>query len=486
MKILDRYIVRTFLTTTFMWFVVMMSLRIVIDLFINLDEFNKGSGGVSATLGRAMEYYSAWSTVYFQQLGKAIIVFGALTTLYTMNRTNELTAILASGRSLHRVILPIILCALGLSGLNIINQEIVIPPLGPLLSADRDSFSENKLLQVFLTPDGSNSTWYSSEFDALTGVMANPLVVLREDANDDKRPDFRGLAMISGQSAKSGQLELLRPDPAAAGEVLTGWFIAGGKLTSYRTSGNPMQLANSQAIVTSVTAKPYLDHLVKSMDGRALPPAKDAGYMRNAKGLSLVERVDALSNMHVRAREFVSGAAAVAKDRPSILVKPQFIFRGGADNRILAVITADRAVEDQGGQWTLTGGSVFCPSDLTSKELQLRQNTRWLDYLSTAQLGAMLESGALPNLTRRAMLTKHLRFAEPFNSLILLLLVVPFMLSRERNLKASTLLGVTMGVGFYAFIYICQYAALSPTLTAWLPVLLFGPVAVVMLDSVKT
>jgi lipopolysaccharide export LptBFGC system permease protein LptF len=79
----------------------------------------------------------------------------------------------------------------------------------------------------------------------------------------------------------------------------------------------------------------------------------------------------------------------------------------------------------------------------------MRQNTRWLDYLSTSQLNTMLESGTLPNLARRAMLTKHLRFAEPFNSLILLLLVVPFMLSRERNLKASTLLGVAMGVGLW-------------------------------------
>ncbi|MCE5326570.1 MAG: LptF/LptG family permease [Planctomycetaceae bacterium] len=487
MKILDRYIVRTFLTTTFMWFIVLMSLRIMLDLFINLDEFAKGGGGMGGTLGRALEYYSAWSTVYFQQLGKAIIVFGALTTLYTMNRTNELTAILASGRSLHRVILPIIACALALSVLNIANQEVVIPPLGPILTADRDARAEKKLLQVYLTPDKLNSTWYSNNFDAATGVLTSPLVVLREDTTKDARPNFRGLATITGTTGKSGQLQLLRPVPGAAAETLSGWFIGQGKFTSYRSSGKPMQLANSEAVVTSVTSKPYMDDLVKTMNGQAFTD-KAAVYClsKDDPTLSMVERTDVLAQMTLRAREFASVAGKDGKPRIPVLLKPQFIFRGGADNRILAVITADHAVEKIPGRWDLAGGSVFCPTDLTAKELQMRQNTRWLDYLSTSQLSSMLESGTLPNLTKRAMLTKHLRFAEPFNSLILLLLVVPFMLSRERNLKASTLLGVAMGVGFYAFIYICQYASLSPTLTAWLPVLLFGPVAVVMLDSVKT
>jgi hypothetical protein len=39
---------------------------------------------------------------------------------------------------------------------------------------------------------------------------------------------------------------------------------------------------------------------------------------------------------------------------------------------------------------------------------------------------------------------------------------------------------------FLAFIYICRYMGLPPVWSAWLPTLLFGPVAVVMFDSVRT
>ena len=84
------------------------------------------------------------------------------------------------------------------------------------------------------------------------------------------------------------------------------------------------------------------------------------------------------------------------------------------------------------------------------------------------------------------MLVKHVRFTDPINNLIMLLLGVPFILSRERKIKASIAICVLMVGVFFAFVYICRFMDLSPTLAAWLPVLLFGPVAIVMVDSIKT
>jgi len=87
---------------------------------------------------------------------------------------------------------------------------------------------------------------------------------------------------------------------------------------------------------------------------------------------------------------------------------------------------------------------------------------------------------------RRALLIKHIRFADPINNLVMLLLGLPFILSRQRNIKASAGLCLLMVGAFYAFVHVCRYTGLSPTLAAWLPAMLFGPVSVVMLDSVKT
>ena len=44
------------------------------------------------------------------------------------------------------------------------------------------------------------------------------------------------------------------------------------------------------------------------------------------------------------------------------------------------------------------------------------------------------------------MLVRHARFADFFNSIILLLVTVPFILSRERNIKVSAGLAL-LGLG---------------------------------------
>jgi len=83
-------------------------------------------------------------------------------------------------------------------------------------------------------------------------------------------------------------------------------------------------------------------------------------------------------------------------------------------------------------------------------------------------------------------MTKYIRFAEPLNNLIMLLLGLPFILSRQRNIKASAGLCVLMVGVFYIFIYAARYMGLPDFWGAFLPVLIFGPTSVLMLDSIKT
>ena len=93
---------------------------------------------------------------------------------------------------------------------------------------------------------------------------------------------------------------------------------------------------------------------------------------------------------------------------------------------------------------------------------------------------------ALPPWASVARSNLYVRFADPVNNLVMLLLGLPFILSRERNIKASALMCVLMVGAFFAFTYICRYMQIGPYGAAFLPIVLFGPVAVVMLDAVKT
>ena len=80
----------------------------------------------------------------------------------------------------------------------------------------------------------------------------------------------------------------------------------------------------------------------------------------------------------------------------------------------------------------------------------------------------------------------HSRFADFFNNLIMLLVAVPFILSRERDIKVSAGLAMLMAAGTFIFIYLSRYIGLHPVLAAWLPILVLGPVSAVMLDAIKT
>ena len=90
MKTLDRYIVRSFLVSALLWFIVMMSLRVVTDLFVNMDEFAKLGMGFGQTCAYIAQYYSCQSLVYFTELGGVTIVASAAFSLARMNHTNEL------------------------------------------------------------------------------------------------------------------------------------------------------------------------------------------------------------------------------------------------------------------------------------------------------------------------------------------------------------------------------------------------------------
>ena len=62
MKILDRYITKNFLTGYAIAFCVLIGLRIIIDLFLNLDEFIKFPGDIYVLFGLStiIFFYGGW------------------------------------------------------------------------------------------------------------------------------------------------------------------------------------------------------------------------------------------------------------------------------------------------------------------------------------------------------------------------------------------------------------------------------------------
>ena len=143
-------------------------------------------------------------------------------------------------------------------------------------------------------------------------------------------------------------------------------------------------------------------------------------------------------------------------------------------------------------------------SDVTPAEIELFHSANagaglggsYFDLLSTRQLDALL---ARPRVYAAADLlrAKHTRLASLVMNVVLMLLAIPCVLTRQpgqlKRAAAKTLLLVGAAMGT---IFLCQLLAKdppSPALAgkwpawmAWAPVLVYGPISVLLLDRIES
>ena len=150
MSTLDRFIARQFLLNAVALLVILCAFVVAIDATLNIDRFVDAADALSrergedpGTLGRLLRtgylVFDLWWPRLLQLVPYLLgfVLVGAMGfTCAQMVRHREFVAILASGQSLRRVARPIVLMGLVLVGGQIVNQEVVIPRIAPLLTRD--------------------------------------------------------------------------------------------------------------------------------------------------------------------------------------------------------------------------------------------------------------------------------------------------------------------------------------------------------------
>jgi lipopolysaccharide export system permease protein len=125
--IFDRYVIRMFVRVAVLCFFSTAGLYCVIDAFNNMDELvglGKQLGGLHAVL---MEYYGARLPWFFDRGSGLIALIAAMCVLHSLQRTQELTAVMAAGVPLSRLIRPLIIAAGMIAVLAVANRELVLP-----------------------------------------------------------------------------------------------------------------------------------------------------------------------------------------------------------------------------------------------------------------------------------------------------------------------------------------------------------------------
>lgn len=365
MKLLDKYIAKNFLISYAIVFCVMIGLRIVIDLFVNLDEFTERTDlGTLEIVKNILSFYCLHSTLYFRDFAGMITVFAAVFSLYKMVRTNELVAVMASGVSLKRVIAPILLLALLLTGLFVIDQELIIPPLSDKLVRSQDDIPGQESYDVWFIMDGNGSLICSQRFDVKTSTLHNPTIIIRSKIPESTI--WRVIGKISAEKAI---------DIHNTGKwiLINGWF----------TEKDPFK-----------------------------------------------------------------------------------------DPRPIASYT----------------------SDITPKDIPVRSKSRHLTLLSSRQLAAL--AAQRTKIKDRAQLysQKHFRITEPIINLAMLMVCLPILVCRDpKSMKSAIVISFGVTTACFITTFVCKMLAtevffdhVMPELWAWLPVVIFLPIAFIELDSMKT
>ncbi len=180
MKILDKYVAKNFLIGYVIAFCVLIGMRITIDLFGNLDEFTEHANlDTFSLIANITSYYLMQSTLYFRDFAGMITVVAAAFSLGKMVKHNELTAMMASGVSLKRVITPIIILSILLSGLLIIDQEIIIPSLSTQLVRSKDDLPGKESYGVWFITDANGSLISAKKFDVKSAAFVDFVAVTR-------------------------------------------------------------------------------------------------------------------------------------------------------------------------------------------------------------------------------------------------------------------------------------------------------------------
>ncbi len=363
LSILDRYVIRSFVINYAVSLTVLIGLYVIVDLFVNLDEFTEKQLPALDVVLNICSYYGYNLFLYFAQLSGVITLVAASFTLARMQQSNELTAILASGTSLHRVAVPVIACGLTLNMLWVVDQELIIPKIAHKLARPHDDIEGRETYGIWFVNDRNNTLVSAVKFLPRAKKMKRPIIMNRDRNNR--------------------VTDIIMADTAIWDEERKVWQLERGKL---------------------IDASEDLDRTF---------------------GLDI-----SLESELVTTYE----------------------------------------------------------SDLTPKELMLRQVAQWVDFMSIRQLNALEER----DTSRRWVIaqTKHTRFTLPFANMVLLLIGIPFFLNREpRNVLINAALSLGVCSSCFVLNFVAQNlvsATIHPALPAWVPIILFGPVAVVLIDRIKT
>ena len=228
MKILDRYILKTFLLSLLISTAALMGIVLILDLVINVNRlFNLSATarltGFWTIFAGLLDYYFYKLFDYFQWIASPAILVAAAASLVRLNRSREIVGIKAAGVSLYRVMWPMIAVALVLDAFYIVNQELILPAIAVQLARSPDDLEIKKEFAVDFIRDENNNIIYAPLYDPKTREMRAEAKIL-----DDGTPFYLARVRVFRRDSKFLPLGTIEAEKAAWDPKAQGWRLTGG------------------------------------------------------------------------------------------------------------------------------------------------------------------------------------------------------------------------------------------------------------------
>jgi lipopolysaccharide export system permease protein len=120
----------------------------------------------------------------------------------------------------------------------------------------------------------------------------------------------------------------------------------------------------------------------------------------------------------------------------------------------------------------------------------LTRNPKWYMFASTHHLYKLLNKPGAPRQGQIAVMF-HMKISRPIIGVLLVILGLSIILrDQTRHVFISAGLCLAMCAVFYGVVYTCKFLGdgdiVSPALSAWLPVIIFGPITMAQYDAIHT
>lgn len=196
MNIIDRFVVRTYLSSFLILILVGMGMYILGDLLFNFDEFTKDRSLTTMQVLAAMvDYYQYNIPLYYKQLAGPMMSIAVAFTLGLMLKNNELTALVAAGVPLQRLVVPLAATSVLLLGVWVANSELVIPQIAAKIARRHGDVIGQSAIGVNCVRDDNKAILTALQLYPREGRLYH-VYIIEPDANG------RPLNLITADSAQ--------------------------------------------------------------------------------------------------------------------------------------------------------------------------------------------------------------------------------------------------------------------------------------------